>query len=348
MYSFEQLMTPVWEGDMIIDESLTMVEKNGISEAPLLFVPDEILSVTSADKTIEYYQEKDWTVNKNLFCLTKESSIFRFQEDDVLFDEEKPGKCFATKDGRYSLFSEGHFFHDRQICITYKCANKDFNFKPNFCGDVLVNTINKLRNKNNLRIVLYGDSISAGANSSGLMLTTPFLPNWGNLLAENLRRNYKVNIDLINTSVGGMDSKWGVDNVKELVINYDPDLVIIAFGMNDRIEKDIFVENIGKIRESIKTECPQTEFILCATTVPNKLLKGFYAYQSDYKNALEELKEIGTAIADFWGLQDALLRKKRFIDLTGNNVNHPNDFMIRCHAQVLSEMLIESSWGTGE
>ncbi|MBQ4558917.1 MAG: hypothetical protein IJA54_01150 [Tyzzerella sp.] len=32
---------------------------------------------------------------------------------------------------------------------------------------------------------------------------------------------------------------------------------------------------------------------------------------------------------------------KRFIDMTGNNVNHPNDFLIRCHAHVISAMLID-------
>ena len=55
-----------------------------------------------------------------------------------------------------------------------------------------------------------------------------------------------------------------------------------------------------------------------------------------------ELREKGTVIADFYSMQKYLLKRKRFIDLTGNNVNHPNDFMIRCHAQLLTELFIST------
>ncbi len=30
-----------------------------------------------------------------------------------------------------------------------------------------------------------------------------------------------------------------------------------------------------------------------------------------------------------------LLKRKRFQDFTGNNVNHPNDFLVRAYAQVM-------------
>ena len=54
MFSVEQLMIPVWDTEVIYDEALTMVRSNGACEAPLLFVPLEIMKVTSADKTEEY------------------------------------------------------------------------------------------------------------------------------------------------------------------------------------------------------------------------------------------------------------------------------------------------------
>ena len=50
MYTFEQLMQPVWNAEIIYDEALTFVKKDGVAEAPLLFEPEEILAVTSADK----------------------------------------------------------------------------------------------------------------------------------------------------------------------------------------------------------------------------------------------------------------------------------------------------------
>jgi hypothetical protein len=116
--------------------------------------------------------------------------------------------------------------------------------------------------------------------------------------------------------------------------------------MNDGVERGLngeqFGKNIARIRKLIKDASPETEFILCATTMPNTILKEFYGYQDQYYNVLKALECPGTAIASFYHMQKALLEKKRFIDMTGNNVNHPNDFMIRCHAQNLACILIQT------
>ena len=341
MYSFEQLMIPIWDTEIIYDESLTMVKKNGIAEATLLFEPEQILAVTRADKTIEYKEGEDWELHGSMIRLTTGSKIFAFEEEELIFDEEKPGECFETKDGRFSLFHEEHFFHDRQISVTYKKKCEKISYAPKFCGKLLPKTMGKLQKKEAVRIVLYGDSISAGANSSGRTLTTPFLPTWGNLVKEQLKRNYETNVELINTAIGGKDSYWGMNEAKSRVGEYKPDLAIIAFGMNDRDEPQKFVANIRVIMNSILEVSSETEFIICATTVPNEILKNFWKYQSEYGNVLKELQGLGVAVADFGCMHKCLLEKKRFIDMTGNNVNHPNDFLIRCHAQVISAMLID-------
>jgi hypothetical protein len=38
-----------------------------------------------------------------------------------------------------------------------------------------------------------------------------------------------------------------------------------------------------------------------------------------------------------------LLLHKRYIDITGNNVNHPNDFLIRWYFQMVSSLLLEKT-----
>lgn len=340
MNTFEQLMSPIWDSEMIYDEFLTMVRSNGVCEAPLLFEPKEIISVTSADKITEYEEGQDWVIRGNRLCLTEGSRIFFFDEKELVFDEEKPYDCVPTIDGRYSLFKEGHYFHDRQIAITYRKVNGDLVYKPKFCGDMLPKTMMKLYNQETIKVVLYGDSIAAGANSSGMTLTTPFLPRWGNLFVESLRRHYDTKVELSNPSVGGKDSYWGLENAKAKVADYFPDLAIIAFGMNDRDKGDVFADNIRKIIECVKENSPKTEFILCATTVPNKNIEGFYFYQDEHLEPLNKLRCEGVVVADFYSMHKYLLSKKRFIDMTGNNLNHPNDFLIRCHAQLLSAMMI--------
>ena len=162
-------------------------------------------------------------------------------------------------------------------------------------------------------------------------------------MQESLQRHSGARVELINTAVGGMDSHWGMAEAKYQVGQYKPDLAIIAFGMNDRDEPKQFAQNIRVIMERVLEESPETEFLLCATTVPNAILKHFWTYQSEHGNALRELQGPGIAVADFGSMHRCLLEKKRFIDMTGNNVNHPNDFLIRCHAQVVSALLIKKS-----
>lgn len=340
MYSFEQLMCPVWDSDVIYDEFLTMVRSNGVAQAPLLHKPLQILSVTSADKTAVYEEGKDWVLCGDMLQLTENSRAFAFREAELVFSEPKPGESFATKDGHYSLFHEGHFFHDRQLSVTYKAA-KIGDFSVPYCGDQMGRMMEKLKNREILKIVLFGDSISEGANSSGMSLTTPFLPTWGRLFSENLRRHYGTKVQFINTSVGGMDSCWAVENAAQAVAAHEPDVAIIAFGMNDKLQVDDFIKNMEQIMQTVLEKNPLAEFVLCVTTAPNPILKNFNRYQNDYRQPLLKLQKPGTVIADFNGLQKYLLERKRFIDLTGNNVNHPNDFMIRCHAQVLSDMFIQ-------
>lgn len=94
MNTFEQLMAPVWDSEIIYDEFLTMVRSNGVCEAPLLFVPEKVLSVTSADKLMEYEEGRDWVVRGNMLCLTENSQIFAFDEEELIFDECRlEGKC---------------------------------------------------------------------------------------------------------------------------------------------------------------------------------------------------------------------------------------------------------------
>lgn len=339
MTTFEQLMSPIWDSEIMYDEFVTMVKSNGVCEAPLLFEPKEILSVTSADKLEEYEEGVDWELRGNMLCRTKQSRMFAFDEEDLIFNENRPDDSFPTIDGKYSLFKEGHFFHDRQICVTYRKTSGNLKFVPKFYEENLPKTMAKLRGQENVKVVLYGDSIAAGANSSGMTLTTPFLPRWGNLFVECLRRRYETKVELFNPSVGGKDSHWGYEYAKSRVADYKPDLAIIAFGMNDKDRGTVFADTIRNTMERIKDTSPNTEFILCATTVPNKRVKGFYHYQDEYLEALKQLEKEGVAIADFYNLQKELLEQKRFIDMTGNNLNHPNDFLIRCHAQVLAAML---------
>ena len=341
MFSVEQLMIPVWDTEVIYDEALTMVRSNGVAEAPLLFMPLEILKVTSADKTEEYEKETDYTVEGNMFRLTENSRIPVYAEEELIFDEKPEGKStYPMVDGRWAL---SDYFHSKQIEVTYRKVKEPSSFEVAYCGHLLPRTIEKLKSKEPITIVTYGDSITEGSNSSGQLLMTPFLPSWPTLLMLKLRQQYGSMVRVINTAVGGMDSIWGVEHAAECVGMRNPDLAIIAFGMNDRQDGKQFAENIKKIKKITLQHSPNAEFILCATSLQNPILDlpGWHEHLEEYREELLKMEEMGTAIADFNRLQKFLMQSKRYIDLTGNNVNHPNDFWVRCHAQVLADMLIK-------
>jgi hypothetical protein len=61
----------------------------------------------------------------------------------------------------------------------------------------------------------------------------------------------------------------------------------------------------------------------------------------EYREALERSAGRGIVVADMTSLWIEMLKSKKYWDLTGNGVNHPNDFGHRIYAEVLSSLLIQ-------
>jgi hypothetical protein len=58
-----------------------------------------------------------------------------------------------------------------------------------------------------------------------------------------------------------------------------------------------------------------------------------------YRDALVRIETTGVAVADVTALWMAVVSKKSFMDITGNGVNHPNDYGHRLYAMVLAATL---------
>lgn len=51
-------------------------------------------------------------------------------------------------------------------------------------------------------------------------------------------------------------------------------------------------------------------------------------------------KDGGYALVDFYQIHKSILNYKNFVSISGNNINHPNDWLIRVYAQnILATML---------
>ncbi|WP_171037858.1 SGNH/GDSL hydrolase family protein [Dyadobacter luticola] len=338
----EKAMRPFWEGKTMYNESVMMISKDGgAPEAKLLFKPKQILSVTDAGLQTTYVKGVDWDYKDDKLVLLPGSKAVSMKYTELYPDSAK--KSFPKRGGGKVLFAEGAFFHNKQLAVTYTHGKNEWEgLKPVFQKDNLTVALDLLKQKKPMRILLFGDSISEGANASGQSNAAPNLPTWGTLIVEKLKSYYQTNIEFTNTAVGGKNSDWGRETVEENVNAYSPDLVIIAFGMNDGTGKMTaakFKDNIQAMIKSIKAKKPDTEFILVSTMLPNPESM-FLGTQPEYTQVLQELTEKGIVLVDMTAVHRELLKHKSYEDLTGNNINHPNDFLIRWYAQEIAGVLM--------
>lgn len=335
---------PFWRADTIHDETIQLINDNGIISAGLLFDAKRILSVRDASLQKEYIEGKAWNYTNGRIVFNAQSEAPFFFKNELKFKEKKEGLSMDGKEpGTYILFTENGLFQSKQLVVTYvkKATAKWQGPVPEFSKNVLPNTIAKLKGKNKFKVVFYGNSIEAGANSSGMVNKPPYVPSWAEMLSYGLEKRYGDRILYLNKSVGGMLAKWGMENAKERVAIEKPDLVIIGFGMNDgtfKVEPKEFIEHIKAIMKTVRTENSSCEFIVISTMLANP-----YAIQNQiqeaYRPEILALKSKGVAVADLTAVHQELLRYKTYQDMTGNNVNHPNDYLARWYAQVLLSML---------
>jgi lysophospholipase L1-like esterase len=248
------------------------------------------------------------------------------------------------------LFDNGHWFHDQQIEVTYERAATDWTGPvPRFEATRLPRTFAKLKAKQKLTIGVSGDSITYGLNASGLVGAAPFTPIYPELVAAQLRETFQTEISLINRAVGGWNINNGLSDLDKL-IEQKPDLVIVAYGMNDVGYRDPekYKSGTAKLIERLRAANPDIEVILVATMLGNDQWR--HTPREMFPLYLEALKSIadpqgkpaaGVALADLTSLWTEMLKRKRDCDLTGNGVNHPSDFGHRVYASAVLSLLVE-------
>ncbi len=344
-YSLREYVTPYWDTDTMYNESVLMVSDSGkAAEAALLFPPATILSVKSANLDTVFQPGVDWSyANGKLKLMT--GSKAAFLTTTALYPATStPGWDMPKVGGGYVLFQEGHYFHDRQLAVTYTHARNLWKGPvPKYAETTLPRTLDKLAKGQPIKLVLLGNSITAGYNSSKFTGAAPLMPVYGELAAENLRANFASVITVKNVAIAGKLASWGAANAHTLVTAENPDLVVISFGMNDgssNIPADTFLVQIKAIIADVRASNSAAEFILFAPMLANPE-SGFSGSQALYKAKLQTLIGAGVDVVDMTGVHQELLKHKAYRDMTGNNINHPNDFLHRWYAQQMSGLLIK-------
>ncbi len=358
----DEMVLPFWRQNMMYRESLAMIRReNGEITAKLLFRPRKILKVQNNALDRVFREGKDylwdgesaelkWIAGSDISFFTKNDLEGRDSEGNYIVEwgdtahgwkEEEPCDSLGRSRFRNALFTAGPFLYEKQIAVTYEYDCEEASgFGTAFQGDRLPNTMRKFENGEPMKIVFYGDSIFVGCDSSGLNQRPPFQPSFPYWVERALSRKYGCRIESHNPSVGGKDSIWGKEHARELVADLHPDFVFIGFGMNDggKTGQDT-AENIRSILETVRAENPACEFLITVPMVANAE-SGFLSTQTQFSEAYARLAGEGVAIADLFREHEKILLRKDYAATSGNNVNHPNDWLIRVYAMNLLSAFI--------
>jgi len=341
------LLRPFWKGNVVHGESVLFIRDTttDVAKAAVLFPVQKVLDVRNSAGDTKFEEGRDyvWKPETREIVLPVGSRIV----SRVPADLRRPAKSqkyeLTHRDGNGEiLFGARLEYAEMQTCITYEHAPHQWKSAvPKFDPQALPKSVRKLVGKQPLTIVLLGDSISAGANASGMFDAAPYQPAYPELLRRHLEARFQGKVEMKNFAVGGTDTNWGLTQLDKAV-EPKPDLVILAFGMNDsagRTAKD-YGANTQLMITRIREKLPDAEFILVASMLGNRdWIRLKHDVFPQYRDAMASLCGPGIGLADLTSIWTGFLDVKQDWDQTGNGVNHPNDFGHRVYAQVLATLL---------
>ena len=345
-YSSE-LLRPFWQGEVIEGESVLFIkdDKTGEARASVLFPIREVLSVKNSVGDVTYENGKDfvWKADSREIVIPSGSRIPTKTPPEMRRPAKSQKYELTHRDGNGEIFFGGRLeYAEMQTCITYRHTADLWKAPvPKFDPKMLPRSVARLVNKQPLSIVTLGDSISAGANASALYDAAPYQPAYPELVRRQLAERFQGPVEMKNLAVGGTDTGWGLTQIDK-VVEAQPQLVILAFGMNDSAGRSAksYQENTKAMIAKIREKLPECEFILVASMLGNRdWIRLKHEAFPQYRDALNELVEPGIALADLTSIWSGFLELKQDWDQTGNGVNHPNDFGHRVYTQVITTLL---------
>lgn len=342
------LMTPAWKSEVVTRESCVLIQKDSSApiEAKLAFQPAEILSVTTADRSHQYQASSDFqsSPGSNVLTFQAASTVLPIQDADLYLPVGAPHsyKHRMGNPDQNLLYRPGRWFHDHNIEVTYR---RDLNASPlkeiTITYGTLPRTLSMLASGSPITVGVSGDSISTGLDASDKTAAPPFQPGYPELVVAQLRVLSDSNVRLVNRAVSGWSIANGVADLDKLLAE-KPDLMIVAYGMNDvgRRDPKWYFDQTRQLIENARKADPEIEILLVSTMLGN----GEWVHTPRdmfevYRDELKKLVQPGVALADVTQVWTEMLRQKPDFDLTGNGLNHPNDFGHRLYAQALLQVL---------
>ncbi len=359
-YSEKQRILPFWQGNVIYNEQLMIVDKGGRAEGHLLYDALRVISVKDATLKTEYKEGVDYVVNGDTITLPEGSSIPVFRDEwakgnnvPSQFPLGNAGTGYQMIGG--VIYTETSLIWGNYIHVTYAYdpASVDRTTVKTF-DDELYGLSQKLAKKETIKMTVFGDSISEGCSSSEKWNHDPQCPPYATLLKEGIELLGGVTVELSNPSVGGKDSVWAAEEEQiSLISAQAPDLLVLAFGTNDtyvNVEGGVYRRNLKKVISAAKAVNSECQIILVAPFPSNPETKT----DEEQEMLVNELKKLSTedaknekwmdiCLVDMYHAVRPMLEKKKYYEIGANNINHPNDFIHRFYAMNLLSAIFDFS-----
>jgi len=304
-----------------------------LSFAPLLTKPAIVRStyMPGLPQTIVYEPGRDYRLDALGMIRRTPNSRIPDYRTNILFGQEDFQHDKFPGFGNRAFFAYVDYMHQGRI--QYTNANSDLDAR------LLPKTLGRLHTGRSLRIVAFGDSITAGGDAS-----VPKLIFWERY-ADYLRFKYpRSAIESINGATGGDSTVQGLQRLQEKVIAQSPDLVLVGFGMNDHnipgygVPVTAFADNLRTIVDRIRTQT-HAEVVLFSAFPPNPKWHFGSHNMAAYAAATAAVaREKHCAFADVYGLWLASTTRKKPEDVLANNINHPNDYGHGIYFQALQSL----------
>ena len=353
-YDLETWLRPVWRGKEAHFETATVVGESG--EIHLAFKPTGKVTVQNYALEKTFVEGVDFQINGKTLRRIASGSLPYFKSEEFYLPEQLQydiravkGACPEFDEERpFLFFGEADLVTRNQIAVSYAHDGVWSGKIPADKSGKFPKLLQKLENGERVKITFYGDSITVGGNASGSKFggnVSPHTDIFPVMIAKYLENRYGISVDYVNTAVGGWDSAVGLKNFDERVLDRQADLLILGFGMNDIWNTpQIYEENMQEMIRRFYAKNPTAELLVISSMLPNVESNWGVEKTSvfEFEKILLALEEKSPfAVADLTQIHsDLLATGKRYRDMTGNNINHPNDYLIRVYAQVILKTLI--------
>ena len=343
-YEVERYTKEYWDTSesIVYNESFFVLENEDgtIDPIQLMYDVDRVISVQNSYLETEYTYGVDYTIEDGKLVILPEGNISAYRYSYVYRDATTSSGWWEMLNGGYVYGGQFPMYMTGYLNITYTYTPPENTpLVPEPKGHLLNNTLTKLENGESVKILTVGDSIAGGANcsSSSDVNAEPYADIWHEMAAKKLQLLYPdATVEYESIYQGGATASLCIEKMDE-ILAVGPDLIIIEFGVNDCMQEDpasLYVETLQQAIAAIQENLPECDIILMSPLVSNPLIFPTEWFDA-YADALYPLEEEGVAVADVTSMMGEMLTRKRYLDMTGDNLCHPNDYVSRLFAQIL-------------